>query len=65
MNFIDDASAERIGLTRIRQRLQPLSPYGRLLKSRMPVFLPGCEELVGRNGRWCTASWRCPGARCR
>lgn len=46
MNFIDDASAERIGLTRIRQRLQPLSPYGRLLKSRMPVFLPGCEELV-------------------
>jgi DNA mismatch repair protein MutS2 len=46
--FIDEASAERIGLNHIRQRLQPLGPYGKLMKQKMPVYLPGTEPQLKR-----------------
>lgn len=46
MKFIDEVSAERIGLNHIKQRLQPLGPYGKLLKQKLPVYLPGAEPQL-------------------
>lgn len=51
MAFIDDATADRIGLNWVLGELRPLSPYGKLLKARMRLAGPGCEE-------WLAAEWR-------
>lgn len=51
MAFIEQATAERIGLNWVLGKLHPLSPYGKLLKARMATAGPGCEE-------WLAAEWR-------
>lgn len=50
MQFANETTTERIGLARIRQRLRPLSPYGKIIKQRMPFYGPGCEDQV--RGEW-------------
>lgn len=51
MPYIDDATANRIGLNWVLGELRPLSPYGRLLKGRMKLAGPGCEE-------WLAVEWQ-------
>jgi DNA mismatch repair protein MutS2 len=61
MAFIDDATADRIGLNWVLGELRPLSPYGKLLKARMRLAGPGCEGWLA--GEWqlvanLLAQWR-------
>jgi len=46
--FIDETTAQRIGLDRVLHRLQPLSPYGKLMKEKQKYFAPGCEDILRR-----------------
>ena len=46
MAFIEQPTAERIGLNWVLGQLCPLSPYGKLLKARMKAVGPGCESWL-------------------
>lgn len=50
MDFIDEATAQRTGLSWVLQELAPHSPYGKLLKSRIKAVGPGAES-------WLRAEW--------
>lgn len=50
MAFVEQATAERIGLNWVLRQLCPLSPYGKLQKSKIQAAGPGCED-------WLTKEW--------
>ncbi len=50
MALVEQPTAERIGLNWVLRQLCPISPYGKLLKTRMKAAGPGCES-------WLTNEW--------
>lgn len=46
MAFVEQPTAERIGLNWVLRQLSPFSPYGKLLKARMKAAGPGCESWL-------------------
>ena len=45
-SLIDRNSQEKIGIDSLLNRINPLSPYGKVKKKDMPVYKPGQEDLL-------------------
>jgi len=48
MVFVEQATAERIGLNWVLRQLCPISPYGKLQKSKIKAAVPGCEDWLSK-----------------
>ncbi|MDP3385901.1 MAG: hypothetical protein Q8S24_01600 [Eubacteriales bacterium] len=45
-SFIDKKSQDKISIDALLDKINPLSPYGKVKKKEMPVYRPGQEDLL-------------------